>query len=80
MKSENTAHLPGPEEWIHESIHAGQCEVLEALLDGTIPVCIVPPESTVGVLLDPIIPRPTKPEPAVVESVAVLSGDVDTKR
>lgn len=37
VMSENIAHLPGPEEWIYESVHASQGEVLEARLDGVVP-------------------------------------------
>ena len=73
------AHLPGPEEWIDESIHAGQGKVLEALLDGRVPVRRVCPVGTVGVRGGGNL-RPTEVERAIVEPVAVLSSNVDTKR
>lgn len=77
--SENAAHLPSPEERINESIHASQGEIHETLLDSIIPGCRVCPEVTVGVRSISVC-WSTKPECAVVESITVLSGDVDTER
>ena len=79
MTFENATYLPSPEEWVDESIHAGQGKVHETLLDGIIPDCRVCPKRAVRV--EGIgISWSTKPEPAVIESITVLSGDVNTKR
>ena len=74
----NTTHLPGPEERVYESIHTGQGKVLETRLDGVIPRPIVVPEGAIGVIGGGSH-CPAKPEPAVVEPIAVLSSDVDAK-
>jgi len=78
-ESRDVTHLPGPEEWVHESVHAGQGKVLETLLDGIIPGRRVCPEGAVGVQGFGVR-WSAKPERAVVESIAKLSGDVDAKR
>lgn len=77
--SEKTTHLPGPEEWIHKSIHTGQGEILETRLDGVIPCSrVVPHRSAVRVQRGCL--RSLKPEPTVIGRNAELSGNVDTKR
>ena len=75
----NPTYLPGPEEWVYESVHAGQGKVHETLLDGFIPGCRVCPEGTVRVCGSGT-QRSAEPESAVVEPVAELPGNIDAKR
>lgn len=72
-------HLPGPEEWVHESVHAGQAKVLETLLNGIIPGRRVCPEGAVGVQGFGVR-WSAEPERAVVEPITELSSNVDAKR
>ena len=70
--------LPSPEERIFESIHTSQRKVEQSVLGTLVPILPVIPERAIGVVgsvrLDAI-----QIETAIVDAVAVLSGNGDTE-
>ena len=70
--------LPSPEEWILESIHAGQRKVEQSILGSLVPILPVVPERAIGVVGGVRLDA-GHIEAAVVDTVAVFSGDSDTE-
>lgn len=72
------SNLPVPEEGVFESVHTSQGKVEQPILGSLIPTLPVIPELAVGVRRG-IRLGAHQIEAAVVEAIAILSGDGDTE-